>query len=401
MSQLPFLPQWPFAANPLALFGVLLLAGLVGGELTKRAFKLPRITGYVLVGMALGASGLKWLDEKLIGEAWIFVDIAIGLVLFDLGRRLDLGWLRRDPWLAVTGVAESALAFGCIYWALFFFGVPPLYAAVAAAIGISTSPAVLMLVVQEMKAEGQVTERALHLTAINNVIAFTLATMLISGIHNEYDAGWMMAALHPVYLLCGALLLGYVASLLSLALVRGLGKHPDRHYVVLLGMVVAMVGVARMLELSVLLSLLTFGVLVRHLDTRHDLDAVDMGRVGQLFFVVLFVLSGAKLALPELLTGGALALVYVLARFAGKAIGVMSFTGFSGVRAGTAGLITIALMPMSGVALAMVQGTSNLYPEFGAKLAAIVLAAVLILELVGPIAVQFALKRAGEAGEET
>ena len=351
--------------------------------------------------MALGASGLKWLDEKLIGEAWIFVDIAIGLVLFDLGRRLDLGWLRRDPWLAVTGVAESALAFGCIYWALFFFGVPPLYAAVAAAIGISTSPAVLMLVVQEMKAEGQVTERALHLTAINNVIAFTLATMLISGIHNEYDAGWMMAALHPVYLLCGALLLGYVASLLSLALVRGLGKHPDRHYVVLLGMVVAMVGVARMLELSVLLSLLTFGVLVRHLDTRHDLDAVDMGRVGQLFFVVLFVLSGAKLALPELLTGGALALVYVLARFAGKAIGVMSFTGFSGVRAGTAGLITIALMPMSGVALAMVQGTSNLYPEFGAKLAAIVLAAVLILELVGPIAVQFALKRAGEAGDET
>ena len=45
MSQLPFLPQWPFAANPLALFGVLLLAGLVGGELTKRVFRLPRITG--------------------------------------------------------------------------------------------------------------------------------------------------------------------------------------------------------------------------------------------------------------------------------------------------------------------------------------------------------------------
>jgi len=35
-----------------------------------------------------------------------------------------------------------------------------------------------------------------------------------------------------------------------------------------------------------------------------------------------------------------------------------------------------------------------------AELAAIVLSAALILELVGPIAVQFALKRAGEAGEE-
>jgi len=46
-----------------------------------------------------------------------------------------------------------------------------------------------------------------------------------------------------------------------------------------------------------------------------------------------------------------------------------------------------------------VQGTTALYPEFGARLAAIVVSAVLILELVGPVAVQFALKRAGELRE--
>jgi hypothetical protein len=93
--------------------------------------------------------------------------------------------------------------------------------------------------------------------------------------------------------------------------------------------------------------------------------------------------------------------VYIAARFTGKAIGVMACTHFSGVRAGAAGLITLALMPMSGVALAVVQGTAELYPEFGAKLGAIMLAAVLILELIGPIAVQFALRRAGEAEAET
>jgi hypothetical protein len=48
----------------------------------------------------------------------------------------------------------------------------------------------------------------------------------------------------------------------------------------------------------------------------------------------------------------------------------------------------------------MVQGTVKLYPEFGAGLSAIVLSAVLILELVGPVAVQYALKQAGESGEE-
>lgn len=401
MAQLPFLPQWPLLANPLVLFGALLLLGVAGGELTRRVFKLPRITGYVLIGVALGAGGLQWLDASLINQAWLFVDIAIGLVLFELGRRLDLGWLQRDPWLAATGVAESALAFGCIYWALLGFDVAPLYAAVAAAIGVSTSPAVILLVVQEMKAEGQVTERVLHLTAINNVAAFTLATILLARVHEAHDAGWMMAALHPVYLLCGALLLGYAASLLAIGLTRCLGQYPERHYVVLLGLVIATVGAARMLELPVMLPLLAFGVLARHLDARHEIDAADLGRIGQLFFVVLFVVSGARLALPELMTGGLLAVAYVLARFAGKALGVLAFTGFSGVRAGAAGLITLALVPMSGVTLALVQGASDRYPEFGARLGAILLAAVLILELIGPVAVQFALQRAGEAGKET
>ena len=105
MTQLPFLPQWPLLANPLALFGVLLFLGLIGGEFSKRALKLPRITGYVLVGVALGASGLKLLDDVLIAQSWIFVDIALGLILFELGRRLHLGWLRRDRWLPATGVA--------------------------------------------------------------------------------------------------------------------------------------------------------------------------------------------------------------------------------------------------------------------------------------------------------
>lgn len=399
MTQYPFLPQWPLLADPLVQFGLLLLAGVIGGEFARRVLRLPSICGYVLVGLALGASGLNLVDEALITQARLFVDIAIGLVLFELGRRLTLGWLRRDPWLGATGIAESALSFACMFAALAWFDVPLLYAAVAAAIGVSTSPAVVMLVVQESRAEGQVTERVLHLTAINNVLAFILLAMLIAGIHRAYDAGWGVAALHPVYLLVGSLLLGYVASMVSLIIARHLGRQADSAYMLLLGMVVLTVGAARMLDLSVLLALLAFGVLVRHLDRRQDLDAVELGRVGQLFFVVLFVVSGARVTLPDLVAGGALALVYVAARFVGKAVGVMSLTSFSHVRVGMGGLVTLALMPMSGVALAMVQGTSELYPDFGAKLAAIVMAAVLILELIGPVLLQFALRRAGETGD--
>jgi Kef-type K+ transport system membrane component KefB len=400
MPELTFLPDWPPVANPLLLFGVLLAAGLMGGELVKRVLHIPRITGYVLVGLVLGQSGFRVITPDSLTDANIFVDIALGLVLFELGRRLSIDWFRKDPWLLATGVLESALSFACIFGALMAFDVRPLHAAVAAAIGVSTSPAVVMLVARELRAEGQVIERALHLLALNNVVAFTLVAMLLSALHHEYEAGWINAVLHPVYLLAGSLGLGLAAAWSAVALSRWVGKRADQQIVVLLALVIVTVGLARMLDLSVLVALLAFGVLARALDRRHDLMAVDTLQVGQIFFVVLFVVAGASLVLSELAVGGTLAIVYIVARFVGKSVGIMTLTPLSGVRAGNAGLLCIALVPMSGLALAMVQGTARFFPQFGAELGAIVLSAVLLLELIGPLAVQFALRQAGEVAEE-
>jgi hypothetical protein len=90
----------------------------------------------------------------------------------------------------------------------------------------------------------------------------------------------------------------------------------------------------------------------------------------------------------------------VLARFAGKALAVMTFTHLSGLRPGSAGLLTLSLMPMSALAVVMLEVTTGLYPQLKGELSAIVLSAVLILELAGPLLVQFALTRAGEARVE-
>jgi hypothetical protein len=69
----------------------------------------------------------------------------------------------------------------------------------------------------------------------------------------------------------------------------------------------------------------------------------------------------------------------------------------SGIPPASAGYLTLALMPMSGLAVVMVLDTAAMYPSFGGELAAVVLSAVALLEILGPIATQFALKRAGEA----
>lgn len=206
--------------------------------------------------------------------------------------------------------------------------------------------------------------------------------------------------LHPAYILSVSLFAGYLASMVALGLARWFGKQAEMHIALLLAVVVLLVGAAEALKFSVLIALLAFGVLIKNLDRDHVLMPVDVGRFGQIFFIVLFVATGAMLKITDLVASGAIAAVYIAARFVGKSIGVLCFAHLSGIRAGSGGLLSITLLPMSGIALAMTYSASSFYPAFAAELGAIVLGAALILELAGPLAVQFALRHAGEAHEE-
>ena len=401
MGDLAFLPNWPLSSNQMIWVGVLLVAGVAGGELVQRVLRLPRITGYAAAGLALGPGGWGLIDKPLLDELVVFADIALGLVLFELGTRLDLAWLRRSPGLALMGVAESLGAAVLVFLTLsWHFGHDPLVAAVAGAIAMATSPAVLIRVAADLRAEGQVTERALILTALNGVIAFLALTVLIPWLHLEYRGGWLTMLTQPLYLLAGSLMLAAVAAQVTLKFVQLVGKHAERQFIVVIGLVVLTVGAAVGLKLSVLLTLLAMGAMVRNADRERHFMVVDSGNAGQLFYLLLFVITGARLDLGLVASAGAAGLAFVLVRFAGKALGVLAVAPFVGLKLRHAGLVALALTPMSGLAVVMVYETASLYPEVRSSVAPVVFAAVVILELLGPVATQFAIKQAGEAGAD-
>jgi Kef-type K+ transport system membrane component KefB len=401
MDDIGFLPSFPLAAANMMLVGAILLCGLAVGQVFVRALKLPRITGFVAAGLVLGPGVLGLLDQSMLRELSIFVDISLGLILFELGRRLDLRWFTHDRWLLASSVAESLLSFLFVYGTLRFFDIAPVYSATAAAIAMATSPAVLIMIVHDQRAKGPLTERLLALTALNNVFAFLLIALLFGFVHLEYGADWLRAVLHPLYLIAGSAGLGYLAFIVARMLARWLGKREDSQFGMLLGLIVGTVGCAISFKLSVLLALLAFGVFAKNLDRDHDLMAVEFGPGGQFFLVTLFVITGAGLRPSEFAVAGAIGAAFILARLAGKLAGLGLFAPLSGITQKKALLLGIGMAPMSAIAVVMVQGASALYPEFGAKLSSIVLSAVVILELVGPLATQWALRRAGEAEPAT
>ena len=395
--ELGFLPSLPPAFGQPALFGALLLAGLLGGEVVRRTLGLPRITGYVLAGVLLGPQVSGFLAPGALLEARVLIDLSLGLIVFELGHRLDFQWLRRNRWLFAAAIAESLLCFACVFVALLAFGFQPLLAATAAAIGTATSPAVVLLVAHELRAAGQVTERMLLFTAVNCVVAYLALTLLLPFLHLEHATSWREALLHPIYILGGSTLLGFVASLTLLWLAGWVGKREDRQFILLVALVVLTVGAARSLNLSVVVTVITLGMLARNFDYEHVLLPLRFGYGGQLFFVILFVLTGASLEFGALPAVAGPVLAFIVARFVGKGLALVALGRLSGVRPASAGLLTLALMPMSGLAVVMVLDTAAMYPAFGGELAAVVLTAVAVLEILGPAATQVALRRAGEA----
>lgn len=393
----PFLPTLPPELDRLGWFAILLLAATLAGEAVNRWLRLPRILGYVAVGMLLGPHGLGALDVGSLGRMRVFFDVALGLVLFELGHRIDLGWLRRNPWLPASSLLEAGLSFVAIYLALLAFGVAAMHATAAAALGMATSPAVLVQLTRELKSQGQVSERLLMLCALNSVYSVVAFSMWLAWLHLEYRGGVLAMVLHPLYLIAGSIALAAAGAAASRWLFSWMQRRPAAELLLFLGLILLLVALSRALELSVLLSLVAFGVLVKNLDPRMQVLPREFGVATSAFVVLLFVLTGASLNLGLLTAGGLLAaLAYVAARCIAKVAATVALARPSGISLRKGALVGIGLVPQSGLALVIAQDVSSFYPEFGSTLAGIVLGAVLVLEFAGPVATQLALQQAGE-----
>ncbi|MCG6874270.1 MAG: cation:proton antiporter [Betaproteobacteria bacterium] len=399
MGEYLFLPSWPLQIPQLFWLGVVLLGATLLGELVDRLFRLPRILGYVIAGAVLGPEATGLLSVAEVRGLRPFFEVAMGIVLFELGSRVDPGWLRRNPWLLVTSGLESGLAFGAVFGILLVVDTPPLVAAAAGAIAMATSPAVVLTVSRELRAQGQVTSRLQLLTALNSVYSFVVFGILFAWLHLAEHGSIGLVALHPLYIVFGSALLAFISAKALLALLARLGPRGDVQTISAVGVVIVTVSVAMALNLSVVMSMLGLGILTRALDRDRRFLAVSFGYVGQLFVIALFALTGTALPLNFGATALAAGLGIAAARALGKSVAVVGLARLSGLSYRKASLLSVGLLPMSGVAVVMAHEAGAIWPQFGPQLGAVVLAAVLILELLGPLAVQFALRRAGDAAD--
>lgn len=370
------------------------------GELGNRFLRIPRISSYGIVGFLLAQHPAGYLARTEDDTLLLLASTALGLVLFDLGRRVSFRWLRSNPWIGVTSLVEAGGTFSVVFALVYlWWEMPLLPSLLVAALAMSTSPAAVLRIANEQRAEGQVTVRALHLSAFSCLMAVFIFKALV-GVWLFNDTGNLPHALgNSLVVLFISAVLGGLFGIVVPVFMRWMAKsEPDTAAAYAIAVVV-LVTLTHAVMLSPLLSTLVFGMTARHNGVYLGRSESSFGALGSLLTIVLFVFVASTLEWQHVVSGAAGALVLVGVRFVTKIGGVLLFAEASGITLEKGFLTGMALTPISAFVILLLEQSRR----FGFVLldeVNVLAAMTLMLEVVGPIATVWAFFLAKEVASK-
>ena len=386
--------DFDFLLQSIAWPVVLLLAWLLA-ERVYATWRLPRVTSYVAVGLVCSLVNLPGLTLAVPGLDFL-ANVALSLVLFELGYRINLRWFRHNPWVLVLGLVESLVTFAAIYWVGGWFQLETDMRLIIAALSVSASPAGVLRVANELRSAGQVTERVLHLCAINCMVSVLLLKLVVGYWYLNTSGDLVLAAFGSMYVVATSVAIGALLGVAVPWLLRQRNTHERGVTVVFALAVVLLTTTAYGLKLSPLLAALSFGIVARERRVHLTNAQRDFGTAGDLLSVFLFVYIASLLNWTDVAAGMLMGLLLIAVRTASKVGCNLVAARLSGITERKGLLTGLALTPMSAFAILLLEQT-RLY---GFAPAVAVLSAMagmmLVQELLGPVVTQRALMTAHE-----
>lgn len=390
--------------NELASLGLILLFALLIGHVVKFA-RVPEVTGYLLAGMIVGPSVLGWVSHENLQALHVFSEVGLGLILFSIGAVFEFSRMRQiGSKVATVAMLESAATCVAVAVAMFALGQPIAVAALLGAIAVSTGAASTLMVIRESNSAGPFTDAVTSVIGLNNIIALIAFSLVASGLDlasMSSVTGWSFTgfarAVFPLFWeLIGSVALGYLVGIL-LASWASQVVESGEVLILLVGCVLLTVGVATIIGLSPLVSSLAVGATMANLSSRSRKLFDALSRTDPPLYVIFFVLAGADLDLSLLPTLGVLGGTYVVARAAGKFLGSWYGARRVGLGRSIERLFGFSILAQAGLAVGLVLVTRQRFPEIAPTVTTVVLGAVIIFELTGPLSARIAFARSGES----
>ena len=398
----------------LTIIGLCVLGGVLGAWGFQK-LRIPQVVGYIVIGVLIGESGFRIVQQADILALRPFNLFALGLIGFLVGGELH-GSIFRKYGKQFTAIlmGEGLAAFllvggttGLIVHAVSHNWQLALAAGmIFGAIASATDPASTIDVLWEYRTAGVLTTAIVAIVALDDALAMTLyalgtstAQMLTSG-----GADFKGEILKVAVALFGSVLLGASAGFGLNLILRFLPKK--QRLGLALGVILLTISAAVVLKMDVILATMSIGILLTNIAPRRSKELFEIIRTFSApIYILFFVLVGARLGIRNM-PGWIWILVgtYVVMRSLGKWAG--SFWGgrLSKAEAPVCRYMGLSLFAQGGVAVGLsivasqhlqhIQITAGM--SMGDMIIFTVTATTLIVQLIGPPCAKLAVRLAGE-----
>lgn len=406
----------------LLAIGVAMFAGLFLSRLTSR-LNLPDVTSYLVAGLLigplclgrLGVPGLGFTSFEFVDSMGLISDAALGFIAFSIGSEFRISALRKTGRQAtVIAIFQALTATLLVDLALLllhlFLGdrLPVSTCILLGAIATATAPAATLMVVNQYKAKGPLTDLLLPIVALDDAVGL-IVFAVSSGVARALISGsisLVSVLVNPLLEIVLSLLLGAALGWVF-SLVEKFFNSGSKRLSLAVAFVILSAGLSQLsfrlgggveIGFSSLLVCMMCGTIFCNLCDFSEEIMYKTERWTAPVYVLFFVLSGAELDLRVFgdwaVVG--IGLMYILARSTGKILGASASARLMKCSKPICRYLGITLLPQAGVALGMSVTVAADFGAEGAMIRNIVLFSVLIYELVGPVLTKCALTAAGD-----
>ena len=393
-------------------FGFLLLAAYFGGILVSR-IGLPRLTGYLLAGVVAGPFVLDLVTQEMGGSLRIVNGVATCIIGLTAGAELNLGKLR-----PILRTVHAMMAFA-IVGAMFVLGgvlflirpLLPLFddmtqaqsLAVCLLIAVALvapSPAIVMAVLAETKADGPLSQFVLAVVVVAELVAVLCYAIAAAVAGAVVGAGVDVVdtALSVSWELLGSVVFGAAIGMLIGLFLRFV-KEGAAMFALLVCVVVAEIGVR--IHLDPLVVMLAAGIWLENFSRADSRDLLHGFEAAQLpVYLVWFALAGTRLDLGQLWLTILPVVILAATRAGWFYLGSRIACATTRASPVVTRYAWVGFVPQAGLSLALVVLVQKTFPSFGPSVAVILLSVLGVNQLVSPVLVRGALVGSGEVGKK-
>ena len=391
--------------------GLALIAASVAGWLAAFV-RLPRITGYLAVGLLSGPVFANVMTARIASELNAASGFAIALVSFIAG--LQLPARQRTP--SFGRIAAFATTTMMLAWigigVTVYFGWPWLpiapeligaqrvvAAALLAAVLVSVSPTVTVAVIAEARASGGLASLVTGTVVVGQVFVIAVFVICLEAAHVVFGtlpAGPNATIVAILWKVLGSLSFGALFGALFALYVRWIGRELT---LALLALCAIIAGLEWRMNVEPLIAGVAAGLVVQF--ARDDarsvlLDAIRDGATPVV--MLLFVALGASMNIEAIASVGLVALAVAFIRAFWLKVSTAIAGRVAPLEQPLAGRVWLGLLPTSGMTIGSAYLVYLDLPEWGAPLFTVAAAIVAFYHVVSPILLRASLAEAGEIG---